>query len=101
MRDRREIMTSRSLRRTIFAGVLAAVATGVFSAPASAYVACSHHSDCWHTDTRIHFPGFSLTFHPDNWWDRHRRNHHYRWHEVDRDHDWRHGYWIAGRWHGI
>ena len=91
--------TSLSLRLAIAAGALAAAIAA--ATPAAAYVTCNRHGDCWRTDTRVRFPGVRLTFHRDGWWDRHVHDRHYRWHEADSGHDWHHGYWAAGRWHGI
>lgn len=68
---------------------------------ASAYVVCNRAGDCWHADARVHFPGVDLSFHPDSWWDHHKGNHHYTWHEVDGGHDWHHGYWDHGTWHAV
>ena len=81
----------------------ALVTTGLLSAMvnASAYVACNHHGDCWHTDKRIHFPHVRLAFHSDRWWDHHKASSKYTWHEIDKDHDWHHGYWDQGTWHAI
>jgi len=63
------------------AAVLAATA-----APASAYVACNRHGDCWHVTDRYDYrPAWAIRIHDDNWrW--HGR--HYRW----REHEGR-GYW--------
>jgi len=63
------------------AAVLAATA-----APASAYVACNRHGDCWHVTDRYDYrPAWGIRIHDDNWrW--HGR--HYRW----REHEGR-GYW--------
>jgi hypothetical protein len=49
----------------------------------------------------VHFPHVRLTFHPDSWWERHKINRHYTWHEIDGGHDWRHGYWDHGIWNPI
>jgi hypothetical protein len=71
-----------------FAG-LAASTTG-----ASAYVACNHEGDCWHTDSRVHVPGVTFDYHPDDWY------FHQHW---DAGHHWRdyhegRGYWRGGVW---
>ena len=60
---------------------------------ASAYVVCNRDGDCWHTDTRYHYPGVGYVYHPDEW---------YFHHTFDRDH-WRdyhpgRGYWRGGVW---
>ena len=75
----------------------AAVITGLGLAgavPASAYVACNHDGDCWHTDTRVHVPGVTFDYHPDDWyfhqhWD---ATHHFRDYHEGR------GYWRGGVW---
>jgi len=66
--------------------------------PASAYTACNRQGDCWHTDSRVHFPGVTLSFHNDKWGEMHRSGR-YRWHDLDNDHGWHHGYWSRGEWH--
>jgi hypothetical protein len=63
-------------------------------APASAYVVCNPDGDCWHSDSRIHAPGVTFTYHPDDWyfhqtWD---ANHHWRDYHAGR------GYWRGGIW---
>jgi hypothetical protein len=89
-------MKTKSL---ILASVLA-TASGLLmaSVPASAYTACNREGDCWHTDTRVHFPGATLSFHNDKWGEAHRAGR-YHWHDTDNDHDWHHGYWSRGEWH--
>ena len=67
--------------------------------PASAYTACNSEGDCWHTDSRVSFPGVTLSFHDDKWRDAHKDDAHMRWHDADNDHDWHHGYWTNGEWH--
>ena len=78
--------------------VLAASAFAIFGTvgSASAYVACNRDGDCWHTDARVHAPGVTFDFHPDDWY------FHRSW-DNDRDHHWReyhegHGYWRNGVW---
>jgi hypothetical protein len=51
------------------------------------------NGDCWQTETRITFPGVTLSYHDEAWRDAHRKDKAYRWHETDNDHDWHHGYW--------
>jgi hypothetical protein len=82
----------------ILAPMLATAASLVASVPASAYTTCNRQGDCWHTDTRVHFPGATLSFHNDKWGETHRTGR-YHWHDVDNDHDWHHGYWSRGEWH--
>jgi len=77
----------------------AATATGLalaFAAPASAYVACNHEGDCWHSDKRVTAPGVTFDWHPDDWY------FHQHW-DNDRDRHWRdyhegRGYWRNGVW---
>lgn len=79
------------------------VTTGLLASlsNASAYVACNRFGDCWHTDSRVHFPHVRLSFHPDSWWDHHKTDGRYTWHEIDGGHDWHHGYWDHGTWHAM
>jgi len=61
---------------------------------ASAYVACNAAGDCWHTESRYHYPGVGFSIHPDDWyfhqtWD---ANHHFREYNKGR------GYWKGGVW---
>jgi hypothetical protein len=86
-------------KKLLTAGALAAGLGMTFAAPASAYVTCNRQGDCWHVETRLHFPGVTLSFHDDSWWERHRHDRHYSWHDFDNDHDWHHGYWDHGEWH--
>ncbi len=87
-------------RNVVLATVFAAASGLCLAAvPASAYTACNRDGDCWHTDTRVHFPGATLSFHNDKWWDANRSNSRYHWHEADTGHDWHHGYWSHGEWH--
>ena len=90
-----------TLKPMLLATAIAFGTIAATSAPASAYVVCNRVGDCWHTDSRVHFRGVRLTFHPDSWWNRHKSNHHYTWHEVDTGHDWHHGYWERGTWHAL
>jgi len=92
------------LTRKRFAQIAMACAFGAglslaVSSPASAYVACNNSGDCWHTEDHVTFPGVSLSFHDDAWRDQHREDKEMRWHDVDNDHDWHHGYWDHGTWH--
>jgi hypothetical protein len=80
------------------ASVLATASVVLVSGPASAYTACNREGDCWHTESRVHFPGVTLAFHNDKWGEAHRTGR-YHWHETDNDHDWHHGYWSRGEWH--
>ena len=72
---------------------LALSATG-----ASAYIACNRDGDCWHTETRGHYPGTGYSYHPDDWyfhqtWD---KDHRWRAEEHHRDRGfWRNGVWVT------
>jgi hypothetical protein len=79
--------------------VLAFGSVFIFSAvPASAYVACNTSGDCWHTGTKVQWSGVILSFHDDNWWDAHKVDAQYHWHDADAQHNWQHGYWNNGVW---
>jgi hypothetical protein len=72
------------------AGVLAAT-----TSTASAYMACNHDGDCWHTDKKVAAPGVRFDYHPDDWyfhqkWDGNDR--HYRDYHEGR------GYYKGGLW---
>ncbi|MBV9549370.1 MAG: hypothetical protein JO256_06815 [Alphaproteobacteria bacterium] len=81
--------------KSIILPALGAVASLVLSTVgASAYVVCNREGDCWHTESRYHYPGVGFTFHPDDWYfhqtwgsDRHFR-------EYNRGR----GYWKGGVW---
>jgi hypothetical protein len=71
-------------------------ALAALTIPASAYVACNHEGDCWHTEDRVAVPGVTFDIHPDDWY------FHRNW-EGDREHHWRayhegRGYWRNGVW---
>jgi len=73
--------------RILALGAIAgAAALTAMAAPASAYVACNRHGDCWHTSDRYDYrPAWGIRIHDDGWrW----RGHGYRW----REHEGR-GYW--------
>lgn len=66
------------------------------TAPASAYVACNHEGDCWHTESRVTVPGVTFDWHPDDWY------FHQHW-DTDRDRHFRdyhtgRGYYKGGVW---
>ena len=84
--------------KQIFAVSVLAAGCAFLAAPASAYTACNKDGDCWHTDSRVTFPGVTLSFHNDKWWDSNKANAKYHWHDADADHDWHHGYWANGEW---
>lgn len=94
-------MNSKIVKQALLATAVAVAGLVSTVSAASAYVACNRFGDCWHTDTRVHFPGVRLTFHADNWWDHHKADTHYTWHDPDTGHDWHHGYWEHGTWHSV
>ena len=80
------------LNLVLAASALALVAT---AGSASAYIACNA-GDCWHTDRRVHAPGVTFDYHPDDWYfhqhwdaDRHFRDYH------DGRGYYRNGVWIT------
>jgi hypothetical protein len=76
------------------AAILGLAGLAATTTSASAYVACNHDGDCWHTDSRAAVPGVTFDYHPDDWyfhqhWD---ANRHFRdYHEG-------HGYYRGGVW---
>lgn len=94
-------MNSKTVKQAFLATAVVIAGLASTAGGASAYVACNRFGDCWHTDTRVHFPGVRLTFHSDNWWDHHKTNSHYTWHDPGTGHDWHHGYWEHGAWHPV
>jgi hypothetical protein len=93
--------TMKTLKNVLLAATIAVAGITATADSAAAYVVCNRFGDCWHTDTRVHFPGVRLTFHADSWWDHHKANRHYTWHELDSSRDWHHGYWDHGTWHTL
>jgi hypothetical protein len=87
------------LKKALLTTSIAAGLSLAIAAPASAYTTCNRQGDCWHTDTRVHFPGVTLSVHDDKWGDANRSKARYHWHDTDNDHDWHHGYWSRGEWH--
>jgi len=92
---------TKFVKQALLATALTAAGLSGSIGSASAFVACNRFGDCWHTDSRVRFPGVRLTFHPDTWWDHHKADKHLTWHDVDSGHDWHHGYWDHGTWHAI
>jgi hypothetical protein len=80
---------AKILSSMALAGLMGVGAAVVTASPASAYIACNRHGDCWHTrDRHAYRPGWGVTVHDDNWrW----RGRGYRW----REHEGR-GYWGRG-----
>lgn len=85
----------RITKPLIAAAVMGACLTAANAA--SAYVVCDRDGDdCWHTDTRYHYPSGHYVFHPDDWY------FHQHW-DADANRHWREyhegrGYWKGGVW---
>jgi hypothetical protein len=78
------------------------VGAGLLAAsPAMAMITCNSDGDCWRTETKVTFPNVTLSYHDDPWWDAHKTEKTYTWHEADADHDWHHGYWVKREWRSI
>lgn len=86
--------------KSLIAASVLAIGCAVFAAPASALVACNHNGDCWRTGTKVEYSGVILSFHDDSWWDAHKGEAQYHWHDNDAEHNWQHGYWKGGAWVG-
>jgi len=86
----------------ILAAIWPAVAFGIVlsATPAVAFVACNTTGDCWQTPSKVQWPGVSLMFHNDSWWDEHKSDQRYHFHEADDQHHWQRGYWANGEWFG-
>ena len=86
-----------ALKKTFLAATVAAGLGLVVSATgAGAYVACNRDGDCWHTDKKLHAPGVTFAFHPDDWffhqkWD---ADHHFRDYHEGRGY-YRNGVWVT------
>ena len=83
-----------SLKKLALAAGVSLAALTISTLGASAYVACNHEGDCWHTKSRVRAPGVTFEYHPDDWY------FHQHW---DRDRHWRdyhegRGYWRNGVW---
>ena len=69
------------------------------SAPALAYVACNHDGDCWRTGSKsLDWSGVIIKYHDDDWWDAHKADAEYHFHDADAEHQWDRGYWRKGQW---
>ena len=83
-----------SLKKLALAAGVSLAALSISTLGASAYVACNHEGDCWHTESHVAVPGVTFEYHPDDWY------FHQHW---DRDRHWRdyhegRGYWRNGVW---
>jgi hypothetical protein len=86
----------QTMKLKILLAASAVAALAVTTTTASAYVACNHEGDCWHTEDRVTVPGVTFDYHPDDWY------FHRHW-DGDREHRWREyhegrGYWRGGVW---
>ncbi len=83
-----------SIKKLILGAALSAGALVAVSSSASAYVVCNREGDCWHTETRAHYPGTGYTYHPDDWYFHQTWNdqRHYRDYHKER------GYYKGGVW---
>jgi hypothetical protein len=91
----RMISLKKALSATAFAALMATGALVATAVPASAYLACNHDGDCWHTESRVHAPGVSFDYHPDDWY------FHQKWDGGDRhyrDYHEGRGYYKGGVW---
>jgi hypothetical protein len=88
-------------RTFLFSGAVALLGLAGLAASttqASAYIACNHDGDCWHTDSRVRAPGVTFDWHPDSWyfqqhWDA-DKNRHFRDYHEGRGY-YRNGVWIT------
>lgn len=88
---------TRSTKLRLAAAALAGA--GLLAAsPAWALITCNSNGDCWRTETRVTFPGVTFSYHDDPWWDAHKTERTYVFHDDSPDYDWHHGYWRGGVW---
>jgi len=88
---------TRSIKLRLAAA--AVIGGGLLAAsPASALITCNSNGDCWRTEARVTFPGVTLSYHDDPWWEAHKTERTYVWHEPSPDYDYHHGYWARGAW---
>jgi hypothetical protein len=90
-------MTSlnKALSTTVLATIIATGALAITAGTASAYMACNHDGDCWHTDKKARAPGVTFDYHPDDWYFHQTwtgSNNHYRDYHEGR------GYYKSGVW---
>ena len=89
------ISLKKTLSAAAFATLMATGALMTTAVPASAYLACNHEGDCWHTESRVHAPGARFDYHPDDWY------FHQKWEGGDRhyrDYHEGRGYYKGGVW---
>ena len=90
-------LSKKLIAAAALSGGLLLAATG--AASAAAVITCNSNGDCWRTETRVTYPNVTFTYHDEPWWESHKTDRTYVWHESDADHDWHHGYWARGEWH--
>ena len=83
----------------ISSGLALGCAVFFSAAPALAYVACNSNGDCWHTGSKtLDWSAVTLKYHDDDWWDAHKADAQYHFHDTDAQHNWEQGYWNKGEW---
>jgi hypothetical protein len=88
-------MFEKSWLKAAVVGGLGALGVVAMTAPtASAYVACNHYGECWHSRSHWAYPrGAGIVWHSDRWRFSGRG---YRWagDRAGRGY-WRHGAWVT------
>src|SRR5882757_10264008 len=87
-------VSQKLIPRVIAASLLSGGLLIAAGGPASAMITCNSNGDCWRTETRITYPNVTFTYHDDPWWEAHKTERTYVFHDTDADHDWHHGYWM-------
>jgi hypothetical protein len=83
----------------VSSGLVLGCAVFFSAAPALAYVACNRDGDCWHTGSKtLDWSAVTLKYHDDDWWDAHKGDAQYHFHDTDAQHNWEQGYWSKGEW---
>ena len=86
------------LKTLVLGAVASAAMLAGMAGSASAYIACNHDGDCWHTEGHYAAPGVRYDYHPDDWYFHHHwdgdRNHYRDYHEGR-------GYYRSGVWIGL
>ena len=85
----------KALSTTAFTALMATGVLAATAGTASAYMACNHDGDCWHTDKKVSAPGVTFDYHPDDWYFHQTwtgSNNHYRDYHEGR------GYYKGGVW---
>jgi hypothetical protein len=101
LQGRKQFMRLSKSLAAISAGLAICCAVFLSAVPASAYVVCNGSSsgDCWHTGSKsLDWSGVALKYHDDDWWDAHKGDAQYHFHDNDAEHQWEQGYWRKGEW---